>query len=596
MRTQAFPPPYKGQKDDIPLAGLESPYAERVLNFNLDDAVPTLRFGSAEWVTDITANIFNSFMHIAKYATSMFAFQDNGANTDVYTVTAAGVPVFVYAAVGTGSGFGTTTIFNKYLFFFNGGSNTVAYFNGAWGSPAYTFSANFFPFGGCVYKNRQYMLSYNNSKYCYSEIDAITGATTDVDLSFLTSENTNILGIRAVALSQGIQQQTVLAFVFASGEVLAYDGNYPNSSNWQLIGRFQVAPPIDYHPFIDAKGDTFIITQAGLISLRSLFGQGSDLATSEAISAPITNRWLQIIKAIKGTYSFNYIKGVYDSFNDRMIIFFPSYVNPDTGALTTNTAMRLVYSFKTGSWAEANTSTGSALGFFGGLCFFDNSVYFAPQGFRTDGPNTTPPSKSLLFTFSTPVTINELNIADIDQQVGGWDDSFTFSGITFTSASGVNCTATVNGVTATTSVTASSSLEYAQWLTSTTPITSFKIDYKTVSGTTHAVLWYSMKVSSCNAGSTAPSLTAATLASVCPANKVNLNSLLSSSATAAQATMLKWYTDAAHTTAVADATQAAAGTYYAFYYDATNNCYSPATGAVTATVAACCPTTSPTVN
>ncbi len=69
MRTQAFPPPYKGQKDDIPLAGLESPYAERVLNFNLDDAVPTLRFGSAEWVTDITANIFNSFMHIAKYAT-----------------------------------------------------------------------------------------------------------------------------------------------------------------------------------------------------------------------------------------------------------------------------------------------------------------------------------------------------------------------------------------------------------------------------------------------------------------------------------------------------------------------------------------------
>lgn len=46
----------------------------------------------------------------------------------------------------------------------------------------------------------------------------------------------------------------------------------------------------------------------------------------------------------------------------------------------------------------------------------------------------------------------------------------------------------------------------------------------------------------------------------------------------------RWFTNNAHTgTAVADATMAPAGTYYAFYYDATNGCYSPASNAIAIT-------------
>jgi hypothetical protein len=96
------------------------------------------------------------------------------------------------------------------------------------------------------------------------------------------------------------------------------------------------------------------------------------------------------------------------------------------------------------------------------------------------------------------------------------------------------------------------------------------------------------QASACSAGVTAPSLSAFTVPNVCPATTANLNSLLSSSATAAQVSMLKWFTDAAHTTAVADPTKAPAGTYYAFYYDSTNNCYSPASAAVTATTSTVC--------
>jgi hypothetical protein len=100
----------------------------------------------------------------------------------------------------------------------------------------------------------------------------------------------------------------------------------------------------------------------------------------------------------------------------------------------------------------------------------------------------------------------------------------------------------------------------------------------------------------CAAGKIAPTLSATTIASVCPATTVNLNSVLAS--TAPTGATLKWYTDAARTTEVTTPTAVTTGaTYFAFYYDATNDCYSPASAGVTATITDCCATVAaPKVN
>jgi hypothetical protein len=230
-------------------------------------------------------------------------------------------------------------------------------------------------------------------------------------------------------------------------------------------------------------------------------------------------------------------------------------------------------------------ATGSNLTFKNstGMWYTNLNGAVAPQGFGTSGPRSVP-SKSLIFTFSTPVTINELNIADIDVSTG-WNDSFDFSGITFTSVSATGLTATVTGATG--GADTGTSTEYAKWLTSTTPISSFSIVFRTTSGLTHADLFYSMKVTNpCAALATAPTLSATTINnSSCASPYINLNSLVSTTPTGAT---LQWYTDNTRTTAVADPTTVnASGTYYAFYYDATNNCYSPASAAVTATYTVC---------
>jgi hypothetical protein len=93
-------------------------------------------------------------------------------------------------------------------------------------------------------------------------------------------------------------------------------------------------------------------------------------------------------------------------------------------------------------------------------------------------------------------------------------------------------------------------------------------------------------VNSCAAGSTAPPLSGTTGANVCPSTTFNLNSL--HTGTAPSGTSLVWFTNSTHTgSAYATPTAAFSGTYYGFYYDATNDCYSPATAAVTVTTGMC---------
>ena len=93
----------------------------------------------------------------------------------------------------------------------------------------------------------------------------------------------------------------------------------------------------------------------------------------------------------------------------------------------------------------------------------------------------------------------------------------------------------------------------------------------------------------CAAGTTAPPLTSGTTInnSSCATPYISLNSLVTGSLPSGAS--LVWYTNNTRTgNPVLDPIKvAASGTYYAFYYDATNDCYSPATAAVTATYTVC---------
>ena len=112
--------------------------------------------------------------------------------------------------------------------------------------------------------------------------------------------------------------------------------------------------------------------------------------------------------------------------------------------------------------------------------------------FETFGPTSNPPSQDLTFTFSTPVIVSRYTMADVDLGSGGWNDTFNFVGVTFTSTTSTNLLTTTTGAIATTDVSGNG--EFGNWYMSNTPVSSFSLDYLTTGGLTHAYLAYAMQV------------------------------------------------------------------------------------------------------
>lgn len=377
MPSQAIPlpAPYKGQNDLLPLFSIQSPFCERLQNFDNVGGVLKLRKGNAKWCT-VTGNA----LYLHPYLDKLFLVVDPGGASGIsfYDVT-SGTPSLVYTAAGTGGDDEIHSLyFNGYLFFFGEFSLSGApvYYNGtAWGAAGYTWPASFNPFGGCVFKNRAYFVGRQSNDYAYSGIDSISGATTKVSLGGLVSSNAQLYAIRPLTAAEATTPDAILAFLFSNGDILAYSGSYPNSESWGLVARLKVSKLVYNNAYIEAKGDTFIFTESEILSLRNLFSGGYSQERQNGIGAAINNRWKQVVKAILDVASsFRYfIRGVYDEVRDRLVISLPFYVDPTTSEVV-NQPFQLIYDFAMGAWFEYYQTGG--VEYVASAAYFDNVVWF----------------------------------------------------------------------------------------------------------------------------------------------------------------------------------------------------------------------------
>lgn len=376
--TQAIPPPYSGQNDQYPLIAIQNPNCRYMHNFNNLEGVVKLRKGNDKFC-EVTAGAPLQPLNIATYNDKLFILVDPaGAGVLTWYDITSGTPSSVHTAGAGGDDEINTLYFNGYLFYFGEFSlTTPEYYNGsAWGTSGYTFPGGFRPFGGDVYKHRAYMLGYGSARYVYTGIDAITGATTLVDLGGIISEPANLYIIRPISLTQNITPEAVQAFILSSGEVLVYQGSWPDAPDWSLVSRFTVSKIPYLHFFVDAKGDSFLMTESEILSLRNLYTSGYDYEKQNGIGRAIKNRWTAIIKAFGGATTL--IHGIYDKRKDRIIISLPLWLDPDTNNLY-NYPSQLIYDFTLGAWYEYYQVTGDAGGTgateTASVAYFDGSTY-----------------------------------------------------------------------------------------------------------------------------------------------------------------------------------------------------------------------------
>jgi hypothetical protein len=161
----------------------------------------------------------------------------------------------------------------------------------AWGFTTGTITATAIT-SACSYRGR--LIVCDGSTVEYSSIGQISGAMVGVFTVSAYMGGQSVVRILNVTAQPGNYATSVIVFFGDQGKVLVFQGDYPGAPNWQIIGDFDMPPPISNNGFVEIDGDIFISTNRYAYWFRDLFQGGAQTAWENSPTKPIENLWQSV--------------------------------------------------------------------------------------------------------------------------------------------------------------------------------------------------------------------------------------------------------------------------------------------------------------
>ncbi len=214
-----------------------------------------------------------------------------------------------------------------------------------------------------VYKNRLYF-AYRSTlavnprtalpEIWYGGVDAVTGALTQFSFASVLRQGGYIMFIGSVTRAKDFSEDELFCVVSSSGEVLVYQGEYPGSASWSIIGKYFVPRPLGVKAFFYFGSDLIIMTIEGAFSMRSVMGGGFQESGSAILNGAITDIIRPSFAADYKSSSFG-VAGEIDVFFDRIWTGIHYPLNNQlllNIAESSTTAHQYVMNTVTGAWCK----------------------------------------------------------------------------------------------------------------------------------------------------------------------------------------------------------------------------------------------------
>ena len=370
----------------IPIAGLNKrdtyiamglEYASWILNFDLENQLVKSRKG---YVIHSTISAVDVVLGLGNYRnTELYAYcQGDGVNFNrIYDITTT------TASLDHTTGSAGAT--ESYPFNFSGlmaftvendVANTSRQYNGStWASFGFAYNGR----GTLTYKGRVYLT--NSKVVYYGGLAAITGTMTAWDTTSLFEQGDKVYWLSTLSSPSNNVNEQYFALGNYYGEILIYAGDYPEAANWEQVAKFKIPKLLGYRPSLEIGNDIYLITETGLVSIKKLFTNTSEVADSYLISGAITPYWSALVRAIidnEGS-SFSAQSSIaHWPEENKIYVLINGYIdNAGTYTGYGEAATMFVYNIITGSWAVHKiTSVDSTYGV-RALTYFDNGLYYA---------------------------------------------------------------------------------------------------------------------------------------------------------------------------------------------------------------------------
>jgi hypothetical protein len=349
-----LPAPFRGMDQSTPIAVLQNPFCQNLVNFNVTEAGLSLRNGDSKHATlPYSALTYQLVMGIFAFSGQAVLVAMTSAGLRYYTIQEDGTIATSHTGVTSTFFPVNAAIFAGYIFFFKGitaGGFLDKWDGTTWSTIGYTGIAG--ARSGCAYKSRFYLVNLSTSYY-YSDINAITGAVTEVPLAGILRYKSPIAIVTSISIGDSISSEELFVIITYTGEVLFYAGSFPNGSDWSIVGRAKI-PETIFDKTIPYNGDVLVLTKQGLYSIRQLFLTGKDKISNLTLSTEIRKEWRALCKAItdhpEEEELFLSTTGVFWEEKNEIVVSFPAYFDDNNVLSVGNTTF--IYNIERQAWSK----------------------------------------------------------------------------------------------------------------------------------------------------------------------------------------------------------------------------------------------------
>lgn len=297
-QVEALPPPVAGLVlNRAAPVQLRAQGAEVLENF-----IPTQRGirvrGGRKVVSDIGASV-GTLIAFNGSVPALFA----ASETDIYDITdldPAATPTSVASSrtSGTYSWQQIGTAGGDYIVAVNGADDALLYNGGTWAALNAGSTPSFTGVGTdaldfvWLYRNRLFFVEGGTLRAWYLPTASIGGAATSLSLAGIFRRGGALMfgGTWSVDTGDGLDDKCV--FISTLGEVAVYEGSDPSTaSDWDLVGRYDIPPPLSRFGAMQSGGDLLIATTAGIVPLSQVVQKDPAALALASITSAIEPLW-----------------------------------------------------------------------------------------------------------------------------------------------------------------------------------------------------------------------------------------------------------------------------------------------------------------
>ncbi len=340
-RSISLPPPTGGRNTRDPLAAMAPTDAIGLVNIFPDTNECRVREGHVTYSTGMGAGPVEALAEWTGTSANKLIAAANGEIWDASGATAVQI-----GASGYSSNRWQMDMFNGRLFAgngvdppwdYDGTTKTATAWKVADGQPALNINHLVYPFD---YRERLYWVELNSGRFWYGGVGAVTDDLKHFDAGQVAHHGGYVVALGAWSAEAGVGIDDRFVIAMSTGEVLVYEGSYPGSSDWRIIGSYYGAEPLGRRCLLNIGGELIFITRGGYMPISVLVRDG----TVDALDAhPTWGRDRKIVIDAAKLYGANFgwqallsPTGEYVIFNipQAAEIYFQHVLNPVTGAWT----------------------------------------------------------------------------------------------------------------------------------------------------------------------------------------------------------------------------------------------------------------------